>query len=348
MDNMKDKNKSVLVTGASGQLGRKLVPRLIEQGFGVRAHFRSRKKADQWCPKNAEPAYGDLLEPSWLRDACKNIDYVIHCAAKVSLRRTDDPDFAKINIDGTRSIINACQFNGVKRLIHISSIIAVGGSVDHKPLDETFDFNLAGFGIPYFETKYKSENIALNANSDNLETVVLNPAIMISAPDRDLTRGDLEKIPKRIPVYFDFGFNFVNTDDVIDGIIKALEFGRSGNRYILGGENVSAKRAIELAQKYLGIKKPYFRIPYPVLYSIGLLSELISSSFALFNKIFPGSKFNLSYARLSKMRFYYSSEKAIKELGYNPRPLDQSINEILNGLSQQVIKRETQVKKAAV
>jgi dihydroflavonol-4-reductase len=131
--------KKILVTGASGQLGRKLVPRLLEVGYSVRAHYRTKEKADRWKPDfdelsrvdGAKPVFGDLLETGWIDDAVKDCDCVIHCAALVSMRPGRKELAHKINVEGTRAVVEACKFNNVKRLIYVSSIVR--GSVGKRP-----------------------------------------------------------------------------------------------------------------------------------------------------------------------------------------------------------------------
>ena len=216
-----DKRKTVLVTGASGQLGRRLVPKLMESGYNMRAHYRSEEKESRWKPDGAEAVFGDLTEPSWLNDAVRGCDIVIHCAALVSLRTGRKELSYKINVEGTRVVIEACRQNGVKKLIYISSIVTVGASENGAPVDETFEFNLGNTGISYIDTKKEAEDIVLQSNGSDLETIVVNPSIMISPPDREITARDLKKIPKRLPVYFDFGISLVSTDDVVAGIVAA-------------------------------------------------------------------------------------------------------------------------------
>lgn len=312
-----------MVTGASGQLGRRLVRTLHDRGHPVRAHYRNRERADKYCPPDVERVIGDIVEPAWLDDAVRGCAYVIHCAARVSVRPMKDPDYIyQVNVDGTRAVVEACLRHGVKRLLHLSTVGAIGGSTDGRPLTEDAEFNLGGYGFPYFETKRESENIALAANGDKLQVIVLNPSIMFSLPDREWTIRDLKKIPRRVPVYFDFGVNVVETSDVIEGIISALHGGRPGQRYILAGDDLDPERAFGFAHKYFRIKKPLIKIPRWLIYIIGGLAEMIY--------IFKDKKprLNRNVARLLKLKFYYSSEKARRELGYCPRPLEQSLEQI--------------------
>jgi dihydroflavonol-4-reductase len=166
----------------------------------------------------------------------------------------------------------------------------------------------------------------LAANSSRLEVVVVNPSIMISPPDRPVTERDLRKIPKFLPAYFDFGLNVVETDDVIFGIIGAIEKGRPGERYLLTGENVNPHRLFELSKRYFGISKPLIKIPVSSLYLAALLTE----SWAKLTGKNP--KFHRGLARLAHLRFFYSCEKAKRELGYNPKPLEKTIEAIIGKL----------------
>lgn len=325
------KPATVLVTGASGQLGRRLVRKLILHKYRIRAHYRSVEKAQRWCPAEAEPVLGDLLKPDWVLKAVKGCDFVIHCAAKVSLRPSKSDYMYRVNVQGTKAVVQACFLGGVRRLIHLSTTGAVGGSVDGKLLDEDAKFNLAGYGIPYFETKHQAEKLVLSANSDSLEVVVVNPSIMISPPDRELTENDLKKIPRWLPVYFDFGINLVETDDVVDGIIKAMEKGRPGQRYIFAGENIDPQKAFKLTEKFLGIKKPLVKIPLWLVYLTGLFAE----SLYLFKDKKP--ILNRAIARLVKLKFFYTSQKAQRELGYNSRPLEKSIEDIMKAVNSLIV-----------
>jgi len=340
--------KRIMVTGASGQLGRKLTKELIRQGYRVRAHFRTAEKAARWCPPEAEAVYGDLLNPSWLYRAVDDCDAVIHCAAKVSLRQRPDDEMYRINVAGTAHVVSACMSSGVKRLVHISTIGAVGGSTDSTALDEFASFNLSGYGIPYFETKRKAEEIVLGVNGGTLEVVVVNPSIMISPPDRKVTRADLDRIPSWIPFYFDFGLNFVQTEDVIDGILAALNEGRAGERYLLTGENVDAKRAFALAKDYLDIRRPVLKLPHGLLYLAGLIAEAIRLFPNPIQRVFPAARLNRNLARLMRLRFYYTAHKAEKELGFHARPLKESIEQLLQGLNRPAQVQSRPNKKAVI
>jgi dihydroflavonol-4-reductase len=321
----------ILVTGASGQLGRKVVRRLVELGYPVKAHFRNQEKSVTWCPRGVTPILGDLTEPDWLPGALYGCRYVIHCAAKVSLRPAPFEPMRQINVGGTKAVVDACRQAGVRRLVHVSSVAAVGASADSNPIDETAPFNLAGYGIPYFETKNESEKLALEANGSQLEVVVVEPSIIIAPPDREVSAEEWAKLPERVPAYFDFGLNVVEAADVVNGIILALQKGIPGQRYILAGENIGPQRAFDLAEKFIGMKRPFFKIPRWGLYLLGLSAEIAY--------IGKGKKprLNRSIARLARLKFHYSSAKANRELGWVAAPLEDTIQRILAKTPQGII-----------
>lgn len=318
----------ILVTGASGQLGRRLVPRLLAAGYQVRGHYRSKEKAAKYCPSGVEAVIGDLSRPDWLAKAVDGCQAVIHGAARVSLRKGNFDEQYKVNVEGTRAVISACLNCNVRRLVNISSIVTVGASSNGMPIDESAIFNLGKYNIAYIRTKREAEELALAANGPKLEIISVNPSIMISPPDRAVTSRDLRKIPKFLPAYFDFGLNLVETDDVITGIISALERGRPGERYLLTGENIDPEKLFEISKRYFGISKPVLKIPYSAVILLSYFVAFISKLGGKRAKLYP------AFARLGRYKFIYSHEKASRELGYHPKSLEKSIENILGKIER--------------
>ncbi|MBD3232695.1 MAG: NAD-dependent epimerase/dehydratase family protein [candidate division Zixibacteria bacterium] len=318
---------NVLVTGASGQLGRRLVPALIGRGYTVKGHYRSREKASRYATMGMETILGDLTEPSWLNDAVSGCDAVIHCAAKVSLRPENREEMQRVNVSGTEAVVEACRNEDVRRLIHVSSVVAVGASDNGRLIDEDARFNLGQLNLSYVDTKREAEEIALSANSRDLQVVVVNPSIMLSLPD-EITESDYSKIPGWIPVYFDFGLNLVETDDVVEGIMSAMEKGAPGERYLLTGDNINPQAALELARKHTSIKGPYIKIPVAVLYPIAWVAETVRK--------LQGKrvKFHRGLVKLAKYRFIYSNRKARDQLDFDPKPLELTIEHLLRRMQR--------------
>ena len=323
-----NKIDKVFVTGASGHLGRKLIPEMIKRGYRIKAQFRSQEKADKYCPEGIEQAFGDLTRPGWLNSAMMDCDQVIHCAAYVKVQPLSDKDTATmraVNVEGTRYVVESCRKAGIKRLLYISTIGAVGASTDDTPITEEAAFNIGGYDIPYFDTKYEAEQIVLEAAND-LEIVIVNPSIIVSLPDKDRLRKKRRKLPRWLPAYFDFGLNLVDSRDVIEGAISALEKGHSGHRYLLTGDNLNPESAFAITRQYFGIGKPLIKLPYIFIYALGFLTEI----YYRFKGKAP--KFNRNFARLAKFKFYYDCTKAKTELGYNPRSFEETIKEIITYL----------------
>ncbi len=329
--------QNILVTGASGQLGRRLIRKLLALGYRVRGQYRSNEQAARWNPDGVEIVIGDVLEEGWYDRAVAGCDAVIHGAAWVTMRNVDMDLMRRVNVEGTIKVAEACRKSPtVKRLLQVSSVAAVGGSADGKPLDENTEFNLWRYRIPYFITKKMSEEEAFARNGAELEVVAVNPSIMISTPDRIVTAADLAKIPKRLPFYINIGLNLVNAEDVIDGIISALERGRPGERYLLTGDNIDQDKAFRLTEYYLGMKKPWLRIPYPFFVFTGLILDTVTRFRRIFKKDVRAPKLGYNFARLAKYRFFYDASKAKRELGFNPRPIERSIEEILPSMQNRI------------
>ncbi len=320
-------SKTVLVTGANGHLGRRLVRLLSVRGYKVYANYRTEPKIAQFCPPEATPVIGDITTPDWMPAAFKNIECIIHTAAMVSLRPGWDKEMYQVNVNGTKNVVTAAKAAGVKRLIHISSIAAVGGAPDGQALTESAPFNLDRTGLPYFQTKYEAEQIALSAADKSFQVIVLNPSIIIFPPEKEINIEDLKKYRRWIPFYFDFGLNLVYADDVVEAAVNAIEMGRSGERYILSGENINPRVVFNLARKYLEIKRPIIKIPVALLYPIFSAYELF---YGIFSHNGKGPRLNRGLARLARLRFHYSSEKAVQELNFKSRSLDQTIDAILS------------------
>jgi len=271
---------------------------------------------------------GDIRDKSWMLQALAGCDYLIHSAAMVSLRPVDYQEMKSINIDGTKNLVEAARQAFVKRFLHISSVATIGGSTDGRPLDENARFNLAGYGLPYFETKKEAEEIILAASASGMETIVLNPSIILYPPERKITRTDFKKIPRIIPFYFEFGVNLVHADDVIEGIISALERGRNRERYILAGDNIDASHLFAIAREFFKIRRPWLKIPVSLLYPVGYVGELLYRLRHIGAPRGKGPRVNRGIARLAKLRFFYDISKARKELGYNPRTIEEFLQEL--------------------
>jgi len=309
-------NLKVLVTGATGFLGSHLTRRLIRAGHEVTILRRPTSDISPLDALSLHHVIGDITEVEAVNRAVEGNNYVIHAAAHIAYWRNHRAIQTRINVEGTRNVVNACKQRGVKRLLHVSSVAAIGIPAQADcPADETFSFNLGQSKLNYHISKYLAEQEVLKEAQNGLDAVVVNPG-SIFGPFINRFRGGemIDKIRRsKIVPYFLGGICAVHVDDVVDGSLKALWHGRKGERYILGGENILFRRIAELAAQYLKLKRVF--VPVPSL--VTGLAAGISEPIGVLAEIRPRITYEVHYCA-SRCHFY-DSTKAIKELHYKPR-----------------------------
>ncbi len=310
--------RRVAVTGATGFVGHHLVQLLARRGARVQALVR-RQPGPNW-PAQVQTCQVALDDPKALAAACAGCEYLFHLAAAVDF----DADWARfwqINVAYTRNLVAAARQVSLRRLVFTSSIVAIGASQHPCPLDETAAWNLEKLAIPYVTTKRRAEELVLQEGQRGLDVVVVNPACVIGPDDwRGSEFGTLCKRiwGGRIPIYFGGGSNFVDVRDVALGHLLAAEKGVSGQRYILGGCNLTqAQFFAELARV---ASRPLFRLRLPRL--VGLLGARVAQHLRRPNR---RAYLTVPQARLFGWFFFYQSHKARRELGFQPRAWEQTL-----------------------
>ena len=315
----------VAVTGASGHIGNCLVRELKKRGAEVKVLVHDFK--NDLDKLDVEIIQGNLLEPESLKLLCSGADVVFHLAAKITLDNRHPEKVIAVNLTGTKNMIDASLSAGVKKFIHFSSIDAFakvrpGQILDEKcPLIETRD-------SIYEITKAESEKLVLNAVNEGLDAIVLCPTAVIGPFDyRGSFLGDaLKKIfTNRLPMLIAGGYNWVDVRDVADAAICAVEKGRKGEKYILSGNYADLKALSELAGKITGKKTPTLIAP---VFLAKLALPFLWFYYSIFNgkPIYTSQSLNLLINSPKNISF----EKAGNELGYNPRPLKQTLNDTFN------------------
>jgi dihydroflavonol-4-reductase len=319
---------SVLVTGGAGFLGSRIVKSYLETGVKVRVL----DNLNQGSIRNLPPL-GSRLEflNVDLCDACQVVDavaghqLVIHTAAIIRADGADERLLQKrVNIDATRNIIEACRRTAVFRLIHISTTSAIGISPNpNVPADERFRFNLDHLGLSYNSTKQQAEELVLNANGRDLETIVVNPGVLCGTHGGTYRGGQLiERVLRRpLVICTGGGISVVHVDDVVEGIRRAAENGRPGQRYILSGENVSFREIARIACRISNLRPAIISVPNVLRDLTGLVLNSISRT--------GGSGIRL-YLHPRYAYQFYSSEKARTELGYQPRSFERIVKDYLD------------------
>jgi dihydroflavonol-4-reductase len=304
----------ILITGATGFLGSYLCRKFIQEQYEVTILRRAGSNLALIDGLDLTQIVGDITDIQAVNAAVETQGAVVHAAA----RGGSGPEaiFSEVNVQGTQNVLAACKKQEVKRLLHVSSVAAVGIPADRDhPADETFPYDIEQCSSHYQASKKRAEEAVLNTQITGFDVVVVNPS-WIFGPAGKIFRGSelMEKIQLgRITPYYLGGINAVHVEDVADGILSALKRGRTGERYILSGENISFKRIAELSPKGSDSERIFVPIPYVV-------SGLAAMTFEMIGKL-TGRRPRLTWQEhLYLNRFhYYDSGKARAELEFDSR-----------------------------
>ena len=323
------KRKEVLVTGADGLLGSNVVRELLEQGDRVRVLVQPGSKAQALNGLPLRIFKGDLLDdPAELQKAVSGCDTVIHCAAITDF--SADPDLVqRVNVEGTRNIMDSCLSTGVGRFIHVGSASSFQFGGLENPGDEEGGFPEVYEGIHYMRTKYEAMNLVKDyVESFDLNAIIMAPTFMFGPHDSRPSSGEMIRqfIINNMIVTAPGGRNFVHVKDVARAIVAAQEKGRQGESYIVGGENLSYLEFFSKVARITGQSAPRVAVPKLLLYVGGLAARVYEG--------LAGKRliFNLSIAVSSSLHAYYSSNKAERELGLTHSSLDDAIRDSLQSL----------------
>jgi dihydroflavonol-4-reductase len=316
-----------LVTGSTGFIGSQLCWALASQGHQVRAFHRATSPLLVLEGLPVEHAIGDITQPETLDAAFKDIEVVFHAAARVGKRRA--APHRLITIDGTRNLLQAAARAGVKRVVHTSSVAALGlpeepkAGQNRRPLmNENYTWNLPPEDWQYGYAKYQAELEVQKAVARGLDVVIVNPAVVVGAGDINQISGKviLQIARGRLPVTIEGGLNVVHIQDVVAGHLAALELGHTGERYILGGENIPHTEFFRQIAAAVGVRPPWLKLPGHL---VRLLSGPVKLADQLLNLPFSGEAL-----RRAGYYFYFDSTKSRRELALpEPRPACQAITE---------------------
>jgi len=317
-----------LVTGANGFLGAAVARALLAEGQSVRAFVRPRSDRRNLDRLDVEIAEGDLNDPASLRESARGCSAVFHVAADYRLWVADPAPMYKTNVDGSVNVLEAAAEAGVERIVYTSSVAVLGINPDKTPADETTPVTLAQMIGVYKRSKFLAEQaVVRRAGELDLDVVIVNPSTPIGPGDVKPTptgRVILDAAAGRMPAYVDTGLNVVHVDDVARGHLLALRFGRRGERYILGGRDLSLREILQLVGEHTGRAATTVRLPHWAVYPIAAIGEAA----ALVTKREPRA--TLDGVRMAKKHMYFSSAKAERELGYRWRPAEQAIADAID------------------
>ncbi len=312
----------VMVTGATGFLGSSLVRKLC--GMGLDVSILARPNSDLKLLKDAKfkIVEGDVCSVDSLNSAFEGHEFVFHLAGVVAYRRSQRLNMEKVNVSGTHHVLQAAQKCKIKRLIHCSSVVAVGASPSPKQiLNEKSHYKLQKYNLGYFETKRKAELLVVDAaRSGLIDAVCVNPSTIYGPGDASKgSRNTQLKVARgKMPFYTTGGVSVVDLDDVIDGMIKAWQNGRPGERYILSGENITIKELFQKIASAAKVEPPKILMPKPILFGLGYAGDLL-------NSMGLPSGLSVENAMTATMYHWFDCTKAKTELGFVNRPADESI-----------------------
>lgn len=320
-----------LVTGGAGFLGTKLTKALLSEGHEVRLLIRDPKAAVRFQDSPVTVSVGDLGNQGSLERACEGIDWVFHTAGLISYNPAKAQLMHQTNVLGTQAIAQAAHKAGVKKFVHTSSTAAIGVNEDPTtPMNEETPFNARKLGLAYFDTKYDAEQEVRKEVERGLDAVILNPGSLLGPGDtRRYEKGYAGLIYKyKPPFLFHGGINFVDVEDVVRGHLLAVKNGRKGERYILGGENLSYGELIVRVNSILGRPSPRHHVPKAMM-------STVAGALRVLNMMGIDIHMTPELVRqVASWYLYVDSSKAEKELGYKPHRIDQAISQTISWLKE--------------
>ncbi|HYZ39396.1 MAG TPA: hopanoid-associated sugar epimerase [Stellaceae bacterium] len=311
-----------LVTGATGFVGSAVVRALLRQGRTVRALARPSSDRRNVAGLSVEIVEGTLEDPQSLARAVSGCRHLYHVAADYRLWVRNPAAMFHANVIGTRDLMIAALEARVERIVYTSSVATLGLPPDGAA-DETTPSSVDDMIGPYKRSKFEAEEIVRTlVRERGLPAVIVNPSTPVGPGDIKPTptgRMILEAARGRMPAYVDTGLNIVHVDDVAEGHLAAAEKGQIGERYILGGENMSLAEILAEVSQAAGGRPPRLRLPHTMLFPVAIGAELTARITGREPLV------TLDGVRMSRKKMYFSSEKAARKLGYRPRPAREAI-----------------------
>ena len=311
------------VTGATGFLGSHVARVLADQGADLRLLVRATSNLRNLQGLKAETATGDLRDAGSLEKAMSGCDTVFHVAADYRLWARDPWEMYRSNVEGTRAILEAARKNGVSRVVHTSSVATMGFTVNGHPADEDSPVSLADMIGHYKRSKFMAEQIALEAGRSGLYVVTVNPTTPVGEQDVKPTptgRIVLDFLKRKFPAYVETGLNLVDVRECARGHLAALEKGKAGERYILGGEDLTLKQILDKLAKITGLPSPTVKLPYVFAFVAGVVDEAITGRL-----LHREPRATVDTVRMGKKKMFASSNKAQRELGWKIVPVEAAL-----------------------
>jgi dihydroflavonol-4-reductase len=339
-----------LVTGATGFLGSHVARVLAAQGAELRLLVRPTSDVRNISDVAGDRVIGDLRDAASISKALSGCDVVFHVAADYRLWVSDPDEMYRSNVEGTRSLLEAARKQGVRRVVYTSSVATVGFTSNHAAAelrsawtlrlssgqayegarphtstvaDEESPVSLADMIGHYKRSKFMAEQVAVEAARSGIDVVIVNPTTPIGECDIKPTptgRIVLDFLKRKFPAYVETGLNLVDATECARGHVQALEKGRSGERYILGGENLTLKQILDRLAAITGLKSPTLKLPYVFAFAAGVVDEMVTGRL-----LGREPRATIDAVRMGRKMMFVSSAKAERELGWRTVPVDGAL-----------------------
>jgi nucleoside-diphosphate-sugar epimerase len=313
----------VFMTGATGFIGGRLARALTDRGYRLRCLVRTPARAAELTALGAELLTGDAADEELMRQGLAGARFACHLAGTYDLGAVDEAAMTRVNVAGTRAFISALRTSAVERAIHTSSTVALGPAPDVGSEDDVYD---GPYPSVYHRTKTEAHHMALAAQREGLPLVIVCPALVYGPGDNGPSGRYIQDVLRhRVPGLSTkpAWFSYAHIDDVVGGMVAALERGRAGATYVLSGEHVSVNEFTRRIAKLGGTWGPPLRLPPLMVRLTGSLMDLVGG---LIGRRLPVSR-ELADTGATGDRWVHSHARATAELGYAPRPLDEGLPE---------------------
>jgi dihydroflavonol-4-reductase len=309
----------VFLTGATGFVGHHVAQAYAAAGAELRLLTRGTSRLDGLAGLSFDAVVGDLRQPAGLRSALEGCDALVHVAADYRLWVLNPQEMYAANVDGTRELLRMAREAGVPRVVYTSSVATMGFLTDGTIVDEETPVSLAEMVGHYKRSKFLAEQEAIAAARAGQYVMILNPTTPIGPNDAKPTptgRIVVDFLNRKFPAYVDTGLNLVDVREVARMHVAALEQGRPGERYILGGENLTLKQILDKMSAITGLPSPTMQVPHAVAMAFAFLDEWVTG-----RMLGKEPRATVEAVRMGKKKMFASSRKAERELGFQVQPV---------------------------
>jgi dihydroflavonol-4-reductase len=311
------------VTGATGFLGSHVARQLLARGGDLRLLIRSTSRLDNIADIAAERVVGELRDLDSLKKGMAGCEFVFHVAADYRLWSLNSQELYDSNVEGTRNILQAARDSGVRRVIYTSSVATMGFGNNGRLTDEKSPVTLSNMIGDYKRSKFLAEQLVIEAGRSGRNVVMVNPTTPVGELDIKPTPSGqivVDFLRRKFPVYIDTGLNLVDVVDCAEGHLLAMEKAQPGERYILGGENLTLKQILDKLGAITGLPSPQVKLPYAVALAAGVVGSVVVGKML---KREPRA--TIEAVRIARKKMFVTSAKAERDLGWNPRPIDGAL-----------------------